>query len=87
MDESIVVSSITDKLSPSLKDYKNSLKHKREDISLEELGRHLCIEEENRPSSHDEQSIMSSKINMVEEKKESNQPQHQKDNKRKFLQR
>ncbi|KAK0590820.1 hypothetical protein LWI29_032057 [Acer saccharum] len=58
----------------------------REDETLAETGtRHLHIEEENRLNSHDEQPIMSSKINMVEEMKGSKQPQHQKDNKRKFV--
>uniref|UniRef100_A0A1S3EKZ7 Uncharacterized protein LOC105853099 n=2 Tax=Cicer arietinum TaxID=3827 RepID=A0A1S3EKZ7_CICAR len=37
MDETIIVSSIIDKLPPSWKDFKKSMKHKKEDISLEQL--------------------------------------------------
>jgi hypothetical protein len=48
MDETIIVSSIIDKLPPSWKDFKKSLKHKKEDISLEQLGNHLRLEEEYR---------------------------------------
>ena len=48
MDEMIVVSSIIDKLPPSWKDFKRSLKHKKEEISLEALANHLHIEEEYR---------------------------------------
>ncbi|KAL3514187.1 hypothetical protein ACH5RR_026904 [Cinchona calisaya] len=45
MDETIIVSSIIGKLPPSWKDFKRSLKHKKEDISLEQLGHKLCLEE------------------------------------------
>ncbi|XP_052887971.1 uncharacterized protein LOC128296584 [Gossypium arboreum] len=48
MDEMIVVSFIIDKLPPSWKDFKRSLKHKKEEISLEALANHLRIEEEYR---------------------------------------
>jgi len=37
IDKSIMVLSIIDKLPPSWKDFKYSLKHKKEDLSLEEL--------------------------------------------------
>ncbi|XP_012575611.2 uncharacterized protein [Cicer arietinum] len=47
MDETIIVSSIIDKLPPSWKDFKKSMKHKKEDISLEQLV-YLC-EDEVRP--------------------------------------
>ena len=46
MDESIIVASIVDKLSPSRKDTKRTLKHKKVEISLEYLTNHLCIGEE-----------------------------------------
>ncbi|KAH1114176.1 hypothetical protein J1N35_007554 [Gossypium stocksii] len=46
MDEIIVVSSIRDKLPPYWKDFKRSLKHKKEKISLETLANHLRIEED-----------------------------------------
>ncbi|KAH7839788.1 hypothetical protein Vadar_008916 [Vaccinium darrowii] len=43
MDESIAVSTVMDKLSSTWKDYKKSLKHKKEDLSLEEWGNHLAL--------------------------------------------
>ncbi|KAK3017688.1 hypothetical protein RJ639_004055 [Escallonia herrerae] len=48
LDEFIVVTSIIDKLPPSWKNFKNSLKHRKEDINLDELGTHLRIEEDLR---------------------------------------
>ncbi|XP_039686017.1 uncharacterized protein [Medicago truncatula] len=48
MDETIIVSSIIDKLPPSWKNFKRTMKHKKEDISLEQLGNHLRLEEEYR---------------------------------------
>ena len=48
MDESIIVSSIVDKLPPSWKNTKRTLKHKQEDMSLEDLANHLRIKEELR---------------------------------------
>ncbi|KAK3017740.1 hypothetical protein RJ639_003096 [Escallonia herrerae] len=48
LDEFIVVTSIIDKLLPSWKNFRNSLKHRKEDINLDELGTHLRIEEDLR---------------------------------------
>ena len=48
MDETIVVSSIIDKLPPSWKDFKRSLKHKKEEITLDNLANDLRVEEEFR---------------------------------------
>ncbi|GJV55264.1 zinc finger, CCHC-type containing protein [Tanacetum coccineum] len=45
MDEAIRVSCIIDKLPPSWKDFKHTLKHKKEELTLVELGSHLRIEE------------------------------------------
>ncbi|GKD79137.1 hypothetical protein Tco_1341758, partial [Tanacetum coccineum] len=45
MDEAIRVSCIIDKLPPSWKDFKHTLKHKKEELTLVELGSHLHIEE------------------------------------------
>ncbi|GKC92477.1 zinc finger, CCHC-type containing protein, partial [Tanacetum coccineum] len=45
MDEAIQVSCIINKLSPSWKDFKHTLKHKKEELTLVELGSHLPIEE------------------------------------------
>nr|GEX46482.1 zinc finger, CCHC-type [Tanacetum cinerariifolium] len=44
MDESIQVSCIIDKLSPSWKDFNHTLKHLKEELTLIELGSHLRIE-------------------------------------------
>ncbi|GJR45674.1 zinc finger, CCHC-type containing protein [Tanacetum coccineum] len=45
MDEAIQVSCIIEKLSPSWKDFKHTLKHNKEELTLVELGSHLRIEE------------------------------------------
>ncbi|GJY32035.1 zinc finger, CCHC-type containing protein [Tanacetum coccineum] len=45
MDEAIQVSCIIDKLSPSWNDFKHTLKHLKEELTLVELGGHLRIEE------------------------------------------
>ncbi|GJZ27723.1 ribonuclease H-like domain-containing protein [Tanacetum coccineum] len=45
MDESISISSVIDKLPPSWKDFKHTLKHGKDDLSLVQLGSHLRIEE------------------------------------------
>ncbi|GJY32446.1 zinc finger, CCHC-type containing protein [Tanacetum coccineum] len=45
MDEAIQVSCIIDKLPPSWKDFKHTLKHNKEELTLVELGSHLRIEE------------------------------------------
>ncbi|GJT04203.1 zinc finger, CCHC-type containing protein [Tanacetum coccineum] len=45
MDESISVSSVIDKFPPFWKDFKHSLKHGKDDLSLVQLGSHLRIEE------------------------------------------
>ena len=45
MDEPIIVSSIIDKLPPSWKDFKHSLKHKKEELSREKLANSLQIKE------------------------------------------
>ena len=45
VDENFVVSYLIDKVPPSSKDFRNSLKHKKDDINVEQLGAHLRIEE------------------------------------------
>ncbi|GKD65321.1 hypothetical protein Tco_1307429 [Tanacetum coccineum] len=45
MNESIKVSCIIDKLPPSWNDFKHTLKHLKVELTLIELGSHLCIEE------------------------------------------
>nr|GEV69108.1 zinc finger, CCHC-type [Tanacetum cinerariifolium] len=53
MDESIQVSCIIDKLSPSWKDFKHTLKHLKEELTLIEVGSHLRIEESFRVQDSD----------------------------------
>ncbi|CAM8926236.1 unnamed protein product [Rhodiola kirilowii] len=68
MDDAISVSSITDKLPPSWKDFKRTLKHKKEEMSLEELGGELCVEESIQMQEDVKQKdpIESSSVHMVE---------------------
>ncbi|GKB02506.1 hypothetical protein Tco_0830595 [Tanacetum coccineum] len=53
MDEAIQVSCIIDKLPPSWKDFKHTLKHKKEELTLVELGSHLLIEESLKVQDND----------------------------------
>ncbi|GJZ04202.1 zinc finger, CCHC-type containing protein [Tanacetum coccineum] len=53
MDEAIQVSCIIDKLPPSWKDFKHTLKHNKEELTLVELGSHLRIEESLRAQDSD----------------------------------
>ncbi|GKE37269.1 hypothetical protein Tco_1460674 [Tanacetum coccineum] len=70
MDEAIQVSCIIDKLFPSWKDFKHTLKHKKDELTLVELGSHLRIEESlrvqdiDKPKSNNVASP--SVVNMVE---------------------
>ncbi|GKE57942.1 hypothetical protein Tco_1497127, partial [Tanacetum coccineum] len=71
MDEAISVVVIIDKLPPSWKEFKHSLKHKKEELNLVQLGSHLRIEEglrnqelDNNPKGKNQ--IGSSSVNMVE---------------------
>ncbi|GJV76378.1 zinc finger, CCHC-type containing protein [Tanacetum coccineum] len=54
MDEVIQVFCVIDKLSPSWNDFKHTLKHKKEESILVELGSHLHIEESLRVQDSDE---------------------------------
>jgi len=63
-DETIIVSSIIEKLSSTWKDFKHSLKHKKEALSLEELANSLRIEEEFHKQ---EENKFVSNVNVVEE--------------------
>nr|GEV94730.1 zinc finger, CCHC-type [Tanacetum cinerariifolium] len=70
MDEAIQVSCIIDKLPPSWKDFNHTLKHLNEELTLFELGSHLCIEESLRVQDSDEPKGNNvdgpSVVNMVE---------------------
>ncbi|GJT61122.1 zinc finger, CCHC-type containing protein [Tanacetum coccineum] len=53
MDEAIQVSCIIDKLSLSWKDFKHTLKYKKEELTLVQLGSHLRIEESLKVQDND----------------------------------
>ena len=50
LSETFQVVAIIEKLPPAYKDFKNYLKHKRKEMSIEDLIIRLCIEEDNRGS-------------------------------------
>ncbi|XP_074296843.1 uncharacterized protein LOC141627497 [Silene latifolia] len=70
MDESISVSSIIDKLPPSWKYFKHMLKHKKEELSIIQLGGHFRIEESLRAQEgtkgKSKETMEQSSINMME---------------------
>ncbi|GKE37970.1 hypothetical protein Tco_1461375, partial [Tanacetum coccineum] len=70
MDESIQVSCIIDKLPPSWKDFKHTLKRLKEELTLVELGNHLLIEESLLAQDNDKPNgnnvVGPSVVNMVE---------------------
>nr|GEU57085.1 hypothetical protein [Tanacetum cinerariifolium] len=61
MDESISVSSIIVKLPPSWNNFKHTLKHDKDDLSLVQLGSHLRIEESLR------EKVFGPSVNMTKE--------------------
>ncbi|GJS45684.1 hypothetical protein Tco_0595805 [Tanacetum coccineum] len=79
MDESIFVSSIIDKLPPSWKDFKHTLKHGKDDLSLVELSSHLRIEESLRAQDSDKgkgKKVVGPSVNMTEDGKNKNNKQN-----------
>ncbi|GJW95472.1 hypothetical protein Tco_0175144 [Tanacetum coccineum] len=81
MDEAIQVSCIIDKLPPSWKDFKHTLKHLKEELTLVELGNQLRIKESLRVQDSDKPKdnnvVGPSVVNMVEH----NNPSRYNDNK------
>ena len=74
MDDCIVVSSIIDKLPSPWKNFKRSLKHKKDDMSLEEFANILHVEEEYRlQDDNKEHNASISKVHVVEEGESSSQ--------------
>ncbi|GKB70797.1 zinc finger, CCHC-type containing protein, partial [Tanacetum coccineum] len=76
MDESIFVSSIIDKLPPSWKNFKHTLKHGKDDLSLVQLGSHLRIEESLREQDSEKgkgKKVGGPSVNMTEEGKHNKQ--------------
>ncbi|GKB32660.1 zinc finger, CCHC-type containing protein [Tanacetum coccineum] len=79
MDESIFVSSIIYKLHPSWKDFKHTLKHGKNDLSLVQLGSHLRIEEFLRAQDSDKgkgKEVAGPFVNMTKEGKNKNNKQN-----------
>ncbi|GKC86452.1 zinc finger, CCHC-type containing protein, partial [Tanacetum coccineum] len=79
MDESIFVSSIIDKLPPSWKDFKHTLKHGKDDLSLVQLGSHIRIEESLRAQDSDKgkgREVGGPSVNMTEEGKNKHNKQN-----------
>ncbi|GJX90982.1 zinc finger, CCHC-type containing protein [Tanacetum coccineum] len=75
MDESISVSRVIDKLPPSWKDFKHTLKHGKDYLSLVQLGSHLRIEESLRAQDSDKgkgKEVAGPSIKMTEEGKNKN---------------
>ncbi|GKB32856.1 zinc finger, CCHC-type containing protein [Tanacetum coccineum] len=70
MDELIFVSSVIDKLPPSWNDFKHSLNHDKDDMSLVQLGSYLRIEESLRAQESDKgkgKEIAGPSMNMMED--------------------
>ena len=89
MDESISVYGVIDKLPPSWKDFKHTLKHNKEDMTLVELGSHFRIEEalrtqENENNPKGKNQVGNSSVNMVEDGGCYKNPKNNKGDKRKF---
>ncbi|GJZ32058.1 pol polyprotein [Tanacetum coccineum] len=66
VSEAFQVAAIIEKLPPSWVDFKNYLKHKRKEISVEDLIVHLRIEEDNKLAQKNTYAPDSAKANMVE---------------------
>ncbi|GKE28994.1 zinc finger, CCHC-type containing protein [Tanacetum coccineum] len=79
MDESIYVLSIIDKLPPYWKDFKHTLKHGKDDLSLVQLGSHLRIEESLRAQDSDKgkgKKVGGPSVNMTEKGKNKHNKQN-----------
>ncbi|GJU47592.1 zinc finger, CCHC-type containing protein [Tanacetum coccineum] len=80
MDKAIQVSCIIDKLLPSWKDFKHTLKHLKEELTLIELGSHLHIKESLRVQDSDKPKGNNVAgpliVNMVEHNNFSRKPGH-----------
>ena len=69
LPESFVVDYLIETLPDSLKDYKNSIKHKRKQMSLEDVIINIRIGEQNKTRDKAERAKeLSSKENVVEER-------------------
>ncbi|GJX48368.1 zinc finger, CCHC-type containing protein, partial [Tanacetum coccineum] len=87
IDESISVSNVIDKLPPFWKDFKHTLKHGKDDLSLVQLGSHLRIEESLRVHDSDKgkgKEVVRPSVNMTEEGGKNKNNKQNKGNKRGF---
>ncbi|GKF95887.1 hypothetical protein Tco_0288622, partial [Tanacetum coccineum] len=66
LSETFQVAAIIEKLPTSWVEFKNYLKHKRKEMSVEDLVVHLHIEEDNKLAQKDTYIPDSTKANMVE---------------------
>ena len=66
LSETFQVAAIIEKLPPAWKDFKNYLKHKRKEMSIEDLVVRLRIEEDNRCSEKRGYNLSVAKANVVE---------------------
>ncbi|GKB54981.1 retrovirus-related pol polyprotein from transposon TNT 1-94 [Tanacetum coccineum] len=66
LSETFQVAAIIEKLPPSWVEFKNYLKHKRKEMSVEDLVVRLRIEEDNKLAQKDSYTPDSAKANMVE---------------------
>ena len=70
LSESFLVAVVIEKLPEGWKDFKNYLKHKKKETSLEDLVTRLRIEEGNRVSAKALLTPTSAKVNLTEAKGE-----------------
>ena len=73
ISESFQVAAIVEKLPPAWEEFKSYLKHKRKEMTVEELITRLRIEEENRITARKlsrQANLNSAKANVVEVKKD-----------------
>ena len=66
LNEDFQVATVIEKLPPRWKDFKNYLKDKRKEMSVEDLIVRLCIEKENSRSENRGLTQADSKANIVE---------------------
>ncbi|KAK3017500.1 hypothetical protein RJ639_006004 [Escallonia herrerae] len=83
LDENFHIGAIVAKLPPTWKEYRNKLKHKKEDLALDQLMQHLHIEEEtrNREKEPAKETIVKAHV-VVDKDEKKNSRRH---NQNKFL--
>ncbi|KAL1299925.1 hypothetical protein AAHE18_18G143200 [Arachis hypogaea] len=69
MDDTIIVSSIIDKLPPSWKEFKRTMKHRKDDVSLEKLSNHFRLKEEYRKQDDTKEQSAHANLHVMEDEK------------------